>query len=235
VKFLLIRKRCTYAFIDFAYLHIPNPRTPGNLPKLQRLLQSMTQEERVLVLSLNFAAIWWHARLTPTEGKMYEYKKRIFTQWWLRDRGERLVGLIMGCRGTHDNHLWEFPKGRPNSKNEPALACALREFAEETNWTSSDLQLFPGIARSLCYSDCGREYIDKGFAALTRHAWTPSIDMSSRFQIAEIAEIRWLTLKDLELLAPQARVLEILRPVLERIRKELRPRVGNRRIIEITP
>ena len=234
MKFLLVRKRFTYAFIDFAYLHIPNPRTPGNLPKLQRLVQAMTQEERLVLLSLDFSYIWWHARLTPTEGALFEYKKKIFTQWFLQDRGDKLVSLLMGCRGTRDDHLWGFPKGR-RADNEPPLAAALREFAEETNWTSSDLQLFPGIARSLTYSDGGREYIDKGFAALTRHAWTPSIEMSNRNQISEIAEVRWLSIQELELLAPGSRVLEILRPILERIRKELRPRVGRRRVIEITP
>lgn len=233
-RFLLVRKRFTYAFIDFAYLHIPNPRTPTNLPKLQRILQAMTQEERLVILSLDFSVIWWHARLTPCEGALFEYKKKIFESWFLRDRGDKLVSLLMGCKGTKDDQLWGFPKGR-RADNEPPLACALREFAEETNWTSSDLQLFPGIFRSLTYADAGREYVDKAFVALTHHAWAPSIDMANRNQISEIAEVRWLSIQELELLAPGSRVLEILRPIQERVRKELRPRVGRRRVIEFAP
>jgi len=228
VRFLLVRKRCTYAFIDFAYLHIPNPRDPANLPKLQQLVQAMTQEERLLLLSLNFEMIWWHSRLTPPEGALFEYKKRIFVQWFLRDRGERLLSLLFGAHSARDDHLWGFPKGRA-AKNEPQLAAALREFAEETNWSSLDLQLFPHINFSLCYADGGREYVDKGFVGLTRHTFPPKIDMTNRNQIAEIAELRWLSVRELELLAPGSRVLEALRPMEKRIREELRPRMCRRR------
>jgi 8-oxo-dGTP pyrophosphatase MutT (NUDIX family) len=95
----------------------------------------MTCEELFDILSLNFEQMWYRIWLTHDNRDLFHKKHARFQSVFMRnDSGAGLRHLCLSARGR-GALMWEVPKGRRQSAQEPDLICAVRELREETGLT----------------------------------------------------------------------------------------------------
>ena len=134
IKFLLIQRKDTMGYIDFIRGKYP-PSEPERTQALRVYLQEMTADERQSLATKTFDQIWddvWINHDSKTYKNEYEAAKAKFG------------ALDLGSLLEHSDTRWTFqefglPKGRRNMK-ETNVACAEREFCEETGYDCSDYE-----------------------------------------------------------------------------------------------
>ncbi len=153
---LMIKKRATYAFIDF----IRGRYDPMRHYDLEFMFSEMTINEKVLIRGRNFHTIWMYCwvrdPIKNADKNMYNKSQKKFNQLCEYRDGQYLLDLLN--KSQHCDLLWEIPKGRLN-KNEIPMDSAVREFEEETGLKKSDYRLlFDEHTIDYTFSDGGIRY-----------------------------------------------------------------------------
>lgn len=136
-------------------------------------------------------------KLTRQEQRRLRWTKRRVAQRVSTIRQSRdLRRVVRGAACRWDQPEWEFAKGRPNGQTEPAAACGLREFGEETGYDAGDVVLHrPESVRFVerYFGTDGVEYENTYFLGFMRDASkAPSFDPSrNKNQCHEISDVRW--------------------------------------------
>ena len=135
--YLLIRRRDSISYVEF----MRGKYRLDNLDYIQLLLNGMTVEERSRLLNTPFDVLWenlWNSQNTRQFRNEHEAAKRLFEM--LKNTGDisgrLLYQYIESATTSWTEAEWGFPKGR-RMVRESELACALREFGEETGMPSS--------------------------------------------------------------------------------------------------
>jgi 8-oxo-dGTP pyrophosphatase MutT (NUDIX family) len=140
IKFLMIKRKHSLGFLEFVRGRYAIEDYQGII----KLFELMTEEEINLIKEKEFNDIWEFVWRKTAYLKTYEdeYNKS-------RDKFELLKyknveNNVVGLKFFVDNILpkwkngeWGFPKGRRNY-HEKNLACAIREFEEETGYSEND-------------------------------------------------------------------------------------------------
>ena len=165
-------------------------------------MNSMTVNEKILIMSMDFDAIWFYYHLSIPEidynnssrYKIYQRNKQIFSETFRNGNAVMLMDIIKSSRST--DTIWEIPKGRKN-RNEDGLCCAIREFEEETNVKYNRLTFLdhPPFKYSFCSNGVKYTYIY--YICTIKSPISPKIKFNNKDQILEIDNIRWLTSQDL--------------------------------------
>jgi len=118
---------------------------------------------------------------------------------------------------------WEFPKGRRLSDSEPDLDCAIREFEEEAGVAKQAYQILPGFKRRVAYVHMGVRYVNVYYVAIARRPLSLSIDFRVLDQVAEVSEVRWMSIEQIRLIDTPARRLEAtVAPVFRYVKRYVR-------------
>lgn len=212
---LLVRGRFSYAFTDFVFGHYG-----ARGPSAQELITQMSINERMLLQTCNFEAIWqmmWGRTSTQLQTphvericknirarspyEEYAHKKGLFEERWMRDGGRALQGHIATARGAGTGDRWDIPKGGRQHRSEALLACALREFREETDIPLSHLHVFPGFTYVHTYQQAMVKYVIYYYVALlVRPVMSPArgLSLQKPSQAHEVDDIAWVAIKDLQ-------------------------------------
>ena len=192
----MICRKDTLGFIDFmrGKYHI------NNRDYIMNMFKQMTIYEKYKIANEPFDVIWAELWGDTLASKKYNLEERIsrdkFTKLkklgWLKD-------MVQESIDTHplwEEAEWGFPKGRRNYSEEKDLACAVREFVEETGYTAAILKhyenLFPFEENFMgsnykCYKHkyflCFMDFYD-------------SIKRQGPFQTEEVAQIKWKTYEE---------------------------------------
>ena len=124
-KILLIKKRDSYAYISFMR---------GNwkdVKGMKRLFTKLTYDEQRRILDNNFIELWddlWIYEYSRCYRNGYSKAMRKFET--VQNMKEILKNIFTNLN-IYAEPMWEFPKGRKDNK-ETDVACAFREFTEET-------------------------------------------------------------------------------------------------------
>ena len=104
-----------------------------------------------------------------------------------------ISGIIAATKESYLEPEWGFPKGRRNYQ-ERDIACAIREFEEETGYTKHDINivynLFP--IEEIYTGSNYKSYKHKYYLALMNN----SDDPKNPFQETEISQVKWVQLED---------------------------------------
>uniref|UniRef100_A0A6C0I2H4 Nudix hydrolase domain-containing protein n=1 Tax=viral metagenome TaxID=1070528 RepID=A0A6C0I2H4_9ZZZZ len=217
---LLVHKRYTYVFSDFVngnyiYLHHNNNsfflKKKYTIMSVEALLEQMTTDELLDILSLNFEQMWYRINLSvdktdPVYIKKYNKFKLEFLHF---DNGAKLTSIIKSIR-SRGSLLWEVPKGRKsNDIKESDLECAMREIEEETGITKSHYEIIPNVKKKVSYISNNVKYIFIYFVAFTnakiiksRNQLNGKIYQSNTIEsndIREVSEIGWFNLQYIKL------------------------------------
>jgi 8-oxo-dGTP pyrophosphatase MutT (NUDIX family) len=212
-QILLVHKRYTYAYSEFVH-----GRYPHNRIYISNLFNNMTNQEKILLLGMDFSHIWYHIWLNSPKNTMYTYAKNRFDSTYVLDGGIKLKNFI--SRSTSIDTLWEIPKGRKKNKNESDIACAVREFKEETGIEKKTYYIFPNIKKTYSYDDHGIKYINTYYVALTRNSGDMRINLGMQDQLNEISDIRWMNLDELNIAAKH--LVPFTQPIFKYIKKRMK-------------
>ena len=118
---LMIRRKDSMSFAEF----MRGKYDPKDIPYVSTLIKNMTLKEQALVATESFESLWktlWGEDRSSSD--FPTSRERFYTL----DR----VALMKDNLSEYTEPEWGFPKGR-RMRGETDLACAVREFNEETN------------------------------------------------------------------------------------------------------
>lgn len=211
-QILLVCKRYTYAFDDF--IHGRYPQT-----NKEKIFNGMTVEEKLDILSMNFDMMWYRIWLHSKRDGYYIASKNKFETQWLIDGGAKLRKYI--AKSKNALRVWEMPKGRKKSKNEPDVVCAIREFAEETAITKKHYRFLPGLVRKYSSTDAGITYVNTYYVACL----LSNIEVSIRFdtlrgeQPSELCDIRWMDINAVRSIDPTGKLENMIGPIFRTVKR----------------
>lgn len=140
IKFLLIQRKYTFGYIEF----IRGRYDVTNIEEISYLFRQMSLEEIEKLRTDTFENLWnelwgntrlrYHNEYILSQSKFNKLKDP--NGPWMH-----LDFYVQNIKPYWEYPEWGFPKGRRN-KEETNLECALREFTEETGYTSDDIVLF---------------------------------------------------------------------------------------------
>lgn len=192
-KYLLICRKDTLGFVDF--MRGKYPLYDKNY--IQNIVDEMTNDEKQRLITGNFEQLWkqlWG----DTIGIQYRGEENISRDKFSRLKSGIIIGnhlhtietIIKSSTTSWNEPEWGFPKGRRNYK-EKDIVCALREFEEETGYSSSGVILVQNLlpfeevftgSNNKSYKHC--YYLAK---MVDKNAETPV------FQKTEVSAISWVT------------------------------------------
>ena len=184
LEFLMICRRDSLSFIEFVRGKY-NDRT-----YLNSLFQGMTQREHDKIRALTFDELW-----RSVWGSAADTHKVDHENSYRKYKALGPIGALLDANPTTWlEPEWGFPKGRRNL-NESDLSGAIREFKEETNLGSEDIQLIQNIP-PLVETFLGSnhvQYCHKYYLAVCKNGQKVAIDHMNPHMSREIGAIGWFS------------------------------------------
>lgn len=183
IEVLMIRRKDSMSYTEF----MRGKYDPTDVAYVRRLIENMTQSEVSNLRNQPFEHLW---------AKLWNFADRHEHELALaKEKFDKVASLLKGVKSKYVDPEWGFPKGR-RYRSEHDLACAEREFAEETN-IERDTYL---IVKDVVFSETflgtnGIPYEHKYYLAIL----VKPFDIHKKFTIMqqrEISAIGWKTLSD---------------------------------------
>jgi 8-oxo-dGTP pyrophosphatase MutT (NUDIX family) len=187
---LMIRRKDSMSFAEF----MRGKYDPTNLAYVSVLIKNMTLKEQAGVASETFETLWKQLWGDDRASADYNPGRERFYQL---DR----VKLMRDNLSEYTEPEWGFPKGR-RMRGETDMACAIREFGEETNIPRDAFVVLKNIVLEETFMGLNNvQYRHVYFVALLKEP--NMVDLAQRFtpmQRREISAIAWKTMKEAEAL-----------------------------------
>jgi ADP-ribose pyrophosphatase YjhB (NUDIX family) len=213
---LLVHKRYTYEFNEFVngnYIYLHNDPSKFFIKKkytimsVEALLEHMTTDELLDIMSLNFEQMWYRICLNVDKEDPFYIKKfnKFKTEFLDYDNGKKLINMIKNTkfRGTL---LWEIPKGRKVNNKESDIDCAIREVEEETGIKKEDYKIIPNIKKKVSYISNNVKYVFIYFIGIINNTFMKRRASANIYQrqsllkdIREISDIGWFNMQYIKL------------------------------------
>lgn len=216
IKFLLIQRKDTMGYIDFIRGKYPDTE-PERSNALKVYLEEMTISERDSLLKKSFNQIWdeiWNNKNSKIYKNEYSIAKEKFEKL-------DIFSLITNSNSNWTTTEFGIPKGRRCIK-EQVLACAEREFYEETGYSKEHYQYlsnYPTVIEEFEGTNGVRYRHIYYLVKMKETAPPPKVDHNNLLQTGEVKNVGWFTNEEVQL---------ILRPydiekkrVLEKVNKDL--------------
>lgn len=195
--YLLIRRRDSLAYVDF----LRGKYSLSNTSYIQTLMNGMTTEELQRLSTQSFDGLWtclWNAQNTKQFRFEYETARRMFESFKSTGdiHGKIMAKYIAEVTTNWSEPEWGFPKGR-RSPHESEIACALREFTEETGISSSMLVLRPGVpSMSEEYVGSNKIRYHHIYYIADCNIQEVAVNPSNRVQMREVGGIGWFPFEE---------------------------------------
>jgi len=120
-------------------------------------------------------------------------KNNYYNLMTLLDESDNMIPTEGGTKTTWLEPEWGFPKGRKNYQ-EKDLHCALREFEEETGYSSKSIQLIENIMpfEEIFTGSNYKSYKHKYYLAKTKN----DISTLPSFERGEVSRMGWFTIEE---------------------------------------
>lgn len=205
LEYLMVRRRNTIGFVEFMRGKYVN----NDYNYILQLFNVMTNYEIDILKNKSFDELWeylWMDKKFDTSSERiqstYSNALRKFTKmksgYSLDNKMVDIVYFIGKRTTSYEEQEWGFPKGRRNY-NESNFNAALREFQEETNITSSDIQI---VNKSKCFHEQYKSYDNveyKNIYYIGKYTGDGNIliDDNKKEQCTEISNIAFFNLENL--------------------------------------
>jgi 8-oxo-dGTP pyrophosphatase MutT (NUDIX family) len=186
----MIRRKDSMSFAEF----IRGKYDPTDIDYISVLVKNMTLKEQANIASESFETLWKQLWGDDRMSADFPPSRERFNQL---DR----VKLMRDNLSEYTEPEWGFPKGR-RMRGESDLACAVREFAEETNILRDSYVVLKNIVLEETFVGLNHvQYRHLYFVALLKNP--DSVNLAQRFtpmQRREISGIAWKTMDEAEAL-----------------------------------
>ncbi len=200
VEYLMIRRKETLGFIEF----MRGKYAIQNKEFLLNLLRQMTNQEKDKLLNRDFETLWKEIWCDSDTQMKYKYEENTSKEKFnllregitYKSENYTLKSLIEESKEVHeyDEPEWGFPKGRRNY-NENDYDCAVREFCEETGFSSKLLHNLQNIVpydENFTGSNF-KSYKHKYFIMYMKYE--NSLVMNN-YQKSEVSKMQWMDLNE---------------------------------------
>ncbi|MHB2027929.1 MAG: NUDIX domain-containing protein [Acidimicrobiales bacterium] len=203
LEVLLIQKHNTYAFMDFVYGKY------NTLQDVRELLNKMTIDEKMVLMSGNFVLIWYMVWTNVHKNKHFYVAKAKFENMF--GNNKKLSGLINGTRNGYK--IYEPPKGQTMAE-ENSLNCAIREFGEETCIQKHNYKIIDFNEHWYVFTDGGIQYNNGYYIAYMDQCTEPIIKITN--EIREVSDIVWMCLDQIQIVDKQ--LYQFLKPIFKEVK-----------------
>jgi 8-oxo-dGTP pyrophosphatase MutT (NUDIX family) len=195
MKYLFIRRKNTFGFIDF----LKGNYTISNKFHLQNMFDEMTMNEKTMLKNNTFNELWcdlWNCDINKIKienNSEYIKLKNKFN----KVKEINLIDEMIGESQTlWDEPEWEFPKGRINS-NEKHLECSVREFEEETGIKKDFINLIENILpfEENFIGTNYKSYTYKYYLSYMKYDDYIKTNLNN-YQKSEVSKLEWVTLEE---------------------------------------
>jgi ADP-ribose pyrophosphatase YjhB (NUDIX family) len=182
IQYLMLRRKNTFGYSDI----IKGKCNITSDILVDNLINSITKNEKEKLMSLSFIELWYD---------MWGYDKYV-----CEDSKEKFYKNIDYIRSKLKSKMilktepdWEFPKGKRGFK-ESDIACAKREFTEETGVNISDVILIQNIIPFEEYfiGTDFNPYCYKYFVGII----TNNVNLR-QFQKSEVSNLKWINVDEI--------------------------------------
>lgn len=184
IRVLMIRRKDSMSFAEF----LRGKYDPTNLPYVGTLVKNMTLKEQAAIATESFDVLWKTLWGDDRSSSDFQTSKERF---YSLDR----MALVRENLSEYTEPEWGFPKGR-RMRGETDLACAVREFTEETNIPRNAYLLLNNILLEETFLGLnGVQYKHIYYVALLVNP--ALVDLAQKFtpmQRREISGIAWKTM-----------------------------------------
>lgn len=197
-EYLMIRRRDTLGYIDF----MRGKYSTHNRYYLLNMIKQMTNEEKALMKMGDFNQLWrrlWgsNAFLNKYRAEEVSSKEKydiLYSGVFTKNDYYTLNQLIdeTNTGETWDEPEWGFPKGRRNYQ-ENDYQCAIREFCEETGYSSNVIKNIQNIFsfEEIFIGSNYKSYKHKYY--LMYMDYNESLQTNTKFQQYEVSQVEWKT------------------------------------------
>jgi len=191
VKFLMIQRKDTMGYIDFIRGKYPENDEDEKTRMLNVCLHEMIHHEKNNLLTKTFDELWddlWVNKNSKTYKNEYALAKTKYEKLDI----ETLVG---NSQTRFYFQEFGFPKGRRNMK-ETNIACAEREFCEETGYTKENydfIKNYPTIHEEFVGTNGVKYRHIYYLVKMKDDAPSPKINKSDILQTGEVQNIGWFS------------------------------------------
>ena len=195
LKYLLIQRRDTLGFVEF----MRGKYNLENINYIFTLFKIMTKSERDNILNSDFDTLWnnlWMNKNLKQYHNEYDTSKKKFNILKIGNvvRDDNIITLEYINTNSELNWFepeWGFPKGRRNLK-ETDLACAIREFEEETGFKHGEYTVININPIEEVFSGTNSiRYKHIYYIAKSLKDKELIIDKNNFNQVSEISTIEW--------------------------------------------
>ena len=196
-EFLMIRRKDTLGYIDF----MRGKYSIYDKHYIINMMNQMTLQEKENLLTKEFDELWkllWGDEKLSNQYKTEEIlSKEKFTQLKggiiSKNETYSIATIIGECSeyGIWTEPEWGFPKGRRNYQ-EKDYECALREFSEETGYSSRALK---NVHNILPFEEIftGSNYKSYKHKYYLMYMPYENSNICTKFEESEVSEIAWKT------------------------------------------
>lgn len=198
IEYLTICRRDTLGFVDL----IRGKYTLNNYSYLKNIFSEMTNVEKELLRTKTFTELW-NGLWGGFAGPQYKSEERISSEkFQALKSGVCIDGNIITMETLLDETgigwqepEWGFPKGR-RSHQERDMACAIREFEEETGYSSDLFQVINNVGPidEIFTGSNFKSYKHRYFLVLANN--NDTLHNKNSHQQTEVSKISWLSYDD---------------------------------------
>jgi 8-oxo-dGTP pyrophosphatase MutT (NUDIX family) len=221
-EMLAICKRYTYAYSMFVFGRYMNQDS-----RIISLFNSMTLDEKMDIMSFDFARMWSRIWADTKRVQVYYRSKNKFETFFCATEAKqnRLLRIIQSSK-QNSQRIWEIPKGRKKDDEESDIHCAVREFGEETGVNKSHYSIHDA-KRTYSFVDVNpandqrTKFVYIYYAASAHNGINPHVNFSVRDQINEVSEIRWLSVNEMRLVDTKGHLEAVAKPLFAFVKKNV--------------
>lgn len=192
IEYLLIQRKDSLSFVEF----IRGKYNADDDEYIGRLFRGMTKEEQGLIRTKTFdelwKGVWGESSGVRSHKNDYDNSEKKFGQ--IHEK----IGQLLDKNPTKwSEPEWGFPKGRRNP-HETDMACAIREFQEETALRRQDFILIQNTQpiSETFFGSNQVHYCHKYYIALCHKEIEVMMNMTNPHMAREIGAIKWCSLDE---------------------------------------
>lgn len=197
LQMLMVRRKVTVGFMDF----VRGKYSITNIHRLVALIDTMTREEKALIVEGTYPEMWERAWGAGHTGGAYRLEAESANGLLEAIRrgisldGEliNLASLVSKSTTDWTEPEWEFPKGRKNFQ-EKDIDCAYREVSEETGIPKSYFTVIRNVG-PIEETFIGSNLKAYKYRYYLANMQNNTVDLS-RYQKSEIGDVRWFSCDD---------------------------------------
>ena len=200
IEYLMIRRKDTLGFIDF----MRGKYSVQNKDYIMNMLKQMTLSEKNALKEKEFSELWHSVWGVNKISNQYKHEENISKNKFYALRSGLLnkgcfynLNDLINESCVYDEWFepeWGFPKGRRNFQ-EKDFECAMREFSEETGFSSDKLHNIQNIMpfEEIFTGSNYKSYKHKYFIT---HMDLDASLLTDKYEKTEVSKMEWKTLDD---------------------------------------